>query len=78
MALALLAATLFAVDYTITRSAGDLAGSQVRDRILAISAGSFLLAFLIAFFVSRSLSLRVRRLKKLAELLGEQPLGPHD
>jgi two-component system phosphate regulon sensor histidine kinase PhoR len=67
MALALLAATLFAVDYTITRSAGDLAGSQVRDRILAISAGSFLLAFLIAFFVSRSLSLRVRRLKKLAE-----------
>jgi two-component system phosphate regulon sensor histidine kinase PhoR len=67
MALALLAATLFAVDYTITRSAGDLGGGQVRDRILAISAGSFLLAFLIAFFVSRSLSLRVRRLKKLAE-----------
>ena len=67
MALALLAATLFAVDYTLTSSAGDLRASQVRDRILAISAGSFLLAFLIAFFVSRSLSLRVRRLKQLAE-----------
>jgi two-component system phosphate regulon sensor histidine kinase PhoR len=67
MALALLAATLFAVDYTLTSSAGDLRASQVRDRILAISAGSFLLAFLIAFFVSRSLSLRVRRLKTLAE-----------
>jgi two-component system, OmpR family, phosphate regulon sensor histidine kinase PhoR len=67
MALALLAATLFAVDYTLTSSAGDLGAGQVRDRILAISAGSFLLAFLIAFIVSRSLSLRVRRLKKLAE-----------
>jgi two-component system phosphate regulon sensor histidine kinase PhoR len=67
MALALLAATLFAVDYTITRSTGDLGVAQVRDRILAISGGSFLLAFLIAFMVSRSLSLRVRRLKKLAE-----------
>jgi two-component system, OmpR family, phosphate regulon sensor histidine kinase PhoR len=67
MALVLLAATLFAVDYTLTRSAGDLGAAQVRDRILAISAGSFLLAFLIAFFVSRSLSLRVRRLKTLAE-----------
>lgn len=67
MALALLAATLFAVDYTLTRSAGDLGASEVRDRILAISAGSFLLALLIAFFVSRSLSLRVRRLKLLAE-----------
>lgn len=67
MALVLLAATLFAVDYTLTRSAGDLGATQVRERILAISAGSFLLAFLIAFFVSRSLSLRVRRLKTLAE-----------
>jgi two-component system, OmpR family, phosphate regulon sensor histidine kinase PhoR len=67
MALALIAATLFAVDYTLTRSSGELGAADVRDRILAISAGSFLLAFLIAFFVSRSLSLRVRRLKKLAE-----------
>jgi len=63
----LLAATLFAVDYTLTRSAGNIGAAEVRDRILAISAGSFLLAFLIAFFVSRSLSLRVRRLKQLAE-----------
>jgi two-component system phosphate regulon sensor histidine kinase PhoR len=67
MALALLAATLIAVDYTLTRPAGSLGPTELRDRILAISAGSFLLAFLIAFFTSRSLSIRVRRLKKLAE-----------
>ncbi len=67
MALAVLAATLFAVDYTLTRPAGELNAFEVRERILAISAGSFLLALLIAFWVSRSLSLRVRRLKLLAE-----------
>jgi two-component system phosphate regulon sensor histidine kinase PhoR len=65
--LALLAATMFAVDYTLTRSTGEMGVNQVRTRILAISAGSFLLAFLIAFFFSRSLSSRVRRLKTLAE-----------
>lgn len=67
MALALLAATLIAVDYTLTRPSGELDAGQVRDRILAISAGSFILALCIAFVVSRSLSLRVRRLKLLAE-----------
>ncbi len=67
MALALLAVTLFAVDYTLTRPAGELSASQVRERILAISAGAALLALFIAFLVSRSLSLRVRRLKLLAE-----------
>jgi two-component system phosphate regulon sensor histidine kinase PhoR len=74
MAFALVAATLFAVDYTFTtyvahlRAAGlDVEATQVRDRILAISLGSALLALCIAFVVSRSLSLRVRRLKTLAE-----------
>lgn len=80
MALALLAATLLAVDYTLTRSAGSVESAAVRDRILAISAGSFLLAFLIAFFVSRSLSLRVRKLKQLAESIpgGSAPDRPRE
>ncbi len=64
MALALVAVTLFAVDYTLT---ADLRAAQVRERILAISLGSSLLALCVAFLVSRSLSLRVRRLKALAE-----------
>jgi two-component system phosphate regulon sensor histidine kinase PhoR len=68
MALLLVAATLFAVDYTLTRySAGELGAAQIRERILAILLGAALLAFLVAFLVSRSLSLRVRRLKLLAE-----------
>ncbi len=67
MALALLAITLFAVDYTLTRPAGELDPIQVRERILAISGGAALLALLIAFLVSRSISLRIRRLRMLAE-----------
>jgi len=68
MALLLIGATLFAVDYTLTRyPAGELGAAQVRERILAISAGSALLTCLIAFLVSRSISLRIRRLKLLAE-----------
>jgi two-component system, OmpR family, phosphate regulon sensor histidine kinase PhoR len=65
MALVLVAATLFAVDYTLTsRTSG---AAEVRQRILAISLGSSLLALGIAYWVSRSLSQRVRRLKILAE-----------
>jgi two-component system phosphate regulon sensor histidine kinase PhoR len=67
MALLLLAVTLFAVDYTLTRPVGELNVTVIRERILAISAGSALFALWIAFLVSRSLSLRVRRLKLLAE-----------
>jgi two-component system phosphate regulon sensor histidine kinase PhoR len=68
MALLLIGATLFAVDYTLTRyPAGELGAAQVRERILAISAASALLTCLIAFLVSRSISLRIRRLKLLAE-----------
>ena len=67
MALALLAVTLFAVDYTLTRPAGELNPAQVRERILEISLGSAVLALCVAFAVSRSLGLRVRRLRLLAE-----------
>ncbi len=69
MALALLAITLFAVDYTLTRPAGQLSAMQIRERILLISGGAAVLALFIAFLVSRSLSLRVRSLKLLAESL---------
>jgi two-component system phosphate regulon sensor histidine kinase PhoR len=67
-ALFLVAATLFAVDYTLTRyPAGELGATQIRERILAILLGAAMLAFIVAFLVSRSLSLRVRHLKLLAE-----------
>ena len=67
MALVLLAVTLFAVDYTLTRPASVLTATAVRERILIISASSAALALWIAFLVSHSLSLRIRRLKVLAE-----------
>ncbi len=63
-ALALLAATLLAADYTLTR---PLAPAEIRERILLIFAASLLAAFGIVFFVSRSLTGRIRRLKLLAE-----------
>jgi two-component system phosphate regulon sensor histidine kinase PhoR len=67
MALVLLGVTLFAVDYTLMRPAAELGPTQVRERILAISFGAAVLALFTAILVSRSLSLRVRRLKLLAE-----------
>ncbi len=67
MALMLLGITLLAVDYTLTRPASELTATAVRERIFIISAGSAALALWIAFLVSRSLSLRIRRLKLLAE-----------
>jgi two-component system phosphate regulon sensor histidine kinase PhoR len=67
MALVIVGATLVAVDYTLTRTPAQLDPTQVRERILAISLGSALLTFLIAFIVSRSLSLRIRSLKLLVE-----------
>jgi two-component system phosphate regulon sensor histidine kinase PhoR len=79
MALVLLAVTLFALDYTLTRPPGELSAGLIRERILGISAGSAVLALWIGFLVSRSLSLRVRRLKLLAEsfpggTLNDRPL----
>jgi len=67
MALVLVALTLLAVDYTLTRPAAELNARDVRNHVLAISLGSAVLALIIAASVSRSLSLRVRRLKLLAE-----------
>lgn len=69
LAVALLAVTLFAVDYTLTRPAAELGAAQVRERILVISAAALLLAFTIAFLVSRSLARRIRDLRLLAETL---------
>jgi two-component system phosphate regulon sensor histidine kinase PhoR len=67
MALVLVAVTLFAVDFTVTRFPAQLTQDQVRRRVFGISLGSALLALGVATTVSRSLSLRVRRLKLLAE-----------
>jgi two-component system phosphate regulon sensor histidine kinase PhoR len=76
MALVLVAATLLAVDFTFTTYAAhqhpaglDLEAIHVRERILAICLGAALLALCAAFPISRSLSLRVRRLKLLSESL---------
>jgi len=54
----------------------DAATHELRTRILEVSLGSALLALTIAFLVSRSLSLRVSRLKRAAEdLVGNAPEG---
>jgi two-component system phosphate regulon sensor histidine kinase PhoR len=66
-ALALLAATLLAADYTLTRSPGELAPAEIRERILLIFAAWFLATFVIIFFISRAVRARIRRLKLLAE-----------
>jgi two-component system phosphate regulon sensor histidine kinase PhoR len=75
VALALVALTLLLVDQTLTAGAVD---AHIRVEVLAISLGAAVLALVIAFLVSRSLSLRVSRLKRLAEgLVGaasDQPL----
>lgn len=63
-ALALVAVTLLAVNRTLTANAAD---THVRVQVLVISGGAAALALGIAFLVSRSLSLRVSRLKRLAE-----------
>jgi two-component system phosphate regulon sensor histidine kinase PhoR len=68
MALVLVAVTLFAVDYSVTQAPAEgLGRTQVRKRIVTICCGSAALALIVASWVSRSLSLRVRRLKVLAE-----------
>ena len=66
MALVLVAVTLVAEDYILTREPGEPT-AQARRRVLGISLGSAVLALVIAASISRSLSLRVRRLKMLAE-----------
>jgi two-component system phosphate regulon sensor histidine kinase PhoR len=75
VALALVALTLLLVNQTLTAGAVD---AHIRVEVLAISLGAAVLALVIAFLVSRSLSLRVSRLKRLAEGLAgaasDQPL----
>src|SRR5215470_6367927 len=71
-AVILVAATLFAIDYTLTSFAARQQVSaaetrRLRQQVLAISFGSAALALVIASLVSRSLSGRVSRLKHLAE-----------
>jgi two-component system phosphate regulon sensor histidine kinase PhoR len=87
-ALLLILVTLFAVDSTLTHYAGwapdDPALAEIRRRIFTISLGAAILALLIAYGVSRSLSRRVSGLKQFAETLLEtssqsRPIGgAHD
>src|SRR5450631_3181982 len=87
-ALLLILVTLFAVDSTLTHytawAPGDPALAEIRRRIFTISLGAAVLALLIAYAVSRSLSRRVTSLKQFAETLLEtnsqwRPVGgAHD
>jgi len=74
-ALVLVAVTLIAVNQTLMAGAVD---AHARVQVLAISLGAALLALAVAFLVTRSLSLRVSRLKRVAEGLAgaasDQPL----
>jgi two-component system phosphate regulon sensor histidine kinase PhoR len=74
-ALLLIVVTLLAVDSTIThyaaRAPGDPAVAEIRRRIFTISLGAAIMALLVAYGVSRSLSRRVSGLKQFAETLLE-------
>lgn len=77
-AAALLVITLGAIDFTLTRYARREAGAPVdwpvRERVLEISSGAAALALAVAFLVSRSLTKKVRRLKRIADgLAGTAP-----
>ncbi len=79
-AVVLAASTLGAVDYTLTIYSSKLTGApvdpSVRLRVLAIALGAAALASLVAILVSRSLTMRVSRLKRAAEgLLGGEAPG---
>jgi two-component system phosphate regulon sensor histidine kinase PhoR len=86
----IIAVTLIAVDTSVTRFAArtqldhDPAVAELRRQIFAMSFGAAIFALLIAYSVSRSLSRRVSRLKRVAETLLEagsspQPVaGAHD
>jgi len=79
-AVVLIAATLLAIQYTMTRYAAQVAGSPVADvvrmRVIELALGSAALACVVAILVSRSLTSRVSRLKRAAEgLLGAEARG---
>jgi len=63
---ALIAITLFAIDR-------KLAGTQVRSQVFFIALSSSLLALLVTFLVSHSLTRRVRKLKQVAEGILDRP-----
>jgi methyl-accepting chemotaxis protein len=76
-ALALVALTLLAVYSTLTTYSVQVAGAAVdpavRTRVLEISLAAALLALVVGLLVSRSLTSRVRGLKRAAEgLLGAE------
>jgi len=78
VAVVLLGVTLGAMEYALTRyadqHAGAPVGSGVRAVVLEIAFAAALLALVIAFMVSRSLSKKVRRLKRVADgLAGTAP-----
>jgi two-component system phosphate regulon sensor histidine kinase PhoR len=77
-AVALLGATLGAIYYTLTEYAGHAMGmpvaAEVRARVLEIAFLAAAVALAIAFFVTRSLTKKVRRLKRVADgLAGTAP-----
>ena len=76
-AIALVLLTLLSVDYILTSYAQRVAGSPVapavRIPVLEISLGAAILALAVTLAVSRSLTSRVRHLKRAAEgLLGSE------
>jgi two-component system phosphate regulon sensor histidine kinase PhoR len=84
VAVVLLAVTLGAIDYTLTSyaerhtgvagAAGAPVGTEVRKRVLEIAFGSAALALAVALMVSRSLTKKIRRLKRVADgLAGTAP-----
>jgi two-component system, OmpR family, phosphate regulon sensor histidine kinase PhoR len=78
LALVLLGLTLGAMEYALTRYAQQHAGApvsaDVRGVVLEIAFMASVFALSIAFFVSRSLSKKVRRLKRVADgLAGTAP-----
>jgi two-component system phosphate regulon sensor histidine kinase PhoR len=75
--------TLIAVDGTVAGYAArshlgsDPAIAELRRQIFAISLGAAIFALVIAYSVSRSLSHRVSRLKRVAETLLDPGSSPH-
>ncbi len=81
----LLIVTLGAIEYTLTSYASEHAGSPVdvlvRERVLEVSASAAALALAVAFLVSRSLTGKVRRLKRIADGLAgtaPEPISRYD
>src|ERR1700693_756100 len=78
----IIAVTLIAVDTTVTRfavtarMANDPSIAELRRQIFAISLGAAIFSLIVAYAVSRSLSRRVSRLKRVAETLLDAGTSP--